>query len=218
MAYIFIDESGQFNKSDEEKNFVVASFTIGNPTRTEKAFRAWCGSRFPKKMKYLSEIKWSNSGIDEKLRLRTLQYIAKQDVRIRYVFLKKNNIPDLYRDGKKVKTGLLYVNVIAETIEMYLPPQEKRLNIICDQLKLKGLTQMQFKNQLRGRLLPKLPTGTIIEIEMIDSTTNANIQIVDWIVGALAHFHKGSHLGDKYFEILKNNLLDTGKELFTKNQ
>jgi len=36
MAYIFLDESGQFTKRPNEKYFVVGSFTIGNPRRTEK--------------------------------------------------------------------------------------------------------------------------------------------------------------------------------------
>ena len=71
MAFIFIDESGQFTKHNHEEYFVVASFTVGVPRRTEKSFRSWCKSRFPKKMRGQSEIKWSATGIDDKLRLKT---------------------------------------------------------------------------------------------------------------------------------------------------
>ncbi len=62
--------------------------------------------------------------------------------------------------------------------------------------------------------MPKLPNGAIIQIEMIDSTKNANIQIIDWVVGSLAHYLEGKKLGGEYFKILKNNILDEGKEIF----
>jgi hypothetical protein len=216
VAYIFIDESGQFGKHDHEEHFVVASFTIGNPSRTAKAFRSWQGSRFPKKMRWLNEIKWSSTSIDDNLRLRTLRHIAQMDVRIRYVFLQKKNIPESYKNGdeRKLESGLLYTNIIGETIEMYLPTEERNLHVICDQRKLKGFTQMQFKNALRSRLLPKLPSNATIEIEMVDSVANVNIQIVDRIVGALGRYHEKKPLGEECFAILKNNLLDSGKELF----
>ena len=49
---------------------------------------------------------------------------------------------------------------------------------------------------------------------MIDSTTNANIQIADWIAGALYRYLEGKPNGDEYYKILKNNFLDDGKEFF----
>ena len=104
MACIFLDESGQFNKNDDGVYFIVGSFTVGNPRRTEKSFRSWCKSRFPKKMR---------------------------------------NRP-----------------------------------------------------------------------EMVDSSTSPNIQIADWIVGALAHYKEGRENGEEYMNILKDNILGEGKELF----
>ncbi|OGF22547.1 hypothetical protein A2Y83_04255 [Candidatus Falkowbacteria bacterium RBG_13_39_14] len=59
MAYIFIDESGNFNKEADGKYFVVGSFTVGDQRRTNKAFRSWTHNRFPKKMRTQSEIKAS---------------------------------------------------------------------------------------------------------------------------------------------------------------
>jgi len=49
---------------------------------------------------------------------------------------------------------------------------------------------------------------------MIDSTTNCNIQIADWISGALAWFLEEKNLGKECYQVLKNNLLGDGKELF----
>jgi hypothetical protein len=99
MPYIFLDESGQFTKHNNERYFVVGSFTVGNPRRTEKQ-------------------------------------------------------------------------------------------------------------------LPQLPQGSLVQIEMIDSASNPNIQIADWISGALARYLEEKNLGNDCYQILKNNLLSEGKELF----
>lgn len=109
---------------------------------------------------------------------------------------------------------LLYTNIIGETLEMFLPISDNEFRVFCDQRHLKGIKRSEFKQILRARLLPQLPQGSIVQIEMIDSTTNTNIQIADWISGALAWYLEGKKLGEEYFKILKNNILDEGKELF----
>jgi hypothetical protein len=217
MATIFIDESGQFTSRDGEEYFVIGSFTVGNPRRTEKAFRSWHKSKFPKRMRGQSEIKFSEVNIDKDLRLRTVKYISQQDVRINYVYLRKENIPIEYWKRDKLESGLLYVNIIAETLEMYLPTSDDEFRVFCDKRHLKGITPGEFKKILTNRLLPQLPTGSIIQIEMIDSTTNANIQIADWISGSIAYYLHKRPLGQQYFELLGNNLLEKeGKELFRR--
>ncbi|RJQ30745.1 DUF3800 domain-containing protein [Candidatus Parcubacteria bacterium] len=49
---------------------------------------------------------------------------------------------------------------------------------------------------------------------MIDSAANANIQIADWISGALARYLEKGPIGNECYKILKNNLLDSGIEFF----
>ena len=215
MAYIFLDESGQFTKHNNEEYFVVGTFIIGDPKRTEKAFKSW-HKNFPKKMRHLNEIKWSTTSIDNKLRIKTLKHISKLDVRIKYSYLLRKNIPKEYKHKGKIKSGLLYTNVIGETLDMYLPINEKELKIFCDRRHLKGLKESDFKSILKARLLPQLPSNTIIEIRMIDSSTSTNIQIADWIAGALFKYLEKRDHGKEYFSILKNNILGEGKELFKK--
>jgi len=41
-----------------------------------------------------------------------------------------------------------------------------------------------------------------------------NIQIADWIAGALARYLEKGRLGEKCFKILKENIIGEGKELF----
>ena len=214
MAYIFLDESGQFTKHNNEKYFIVGSFTVGNHRRTEKQFRGWQRKKFPKQLRYQSEIKFSSVNIGDDLRLKTLKFISDLDVRIHYAYLLRQSIPDDYKKKDKLQSGLLYTNIIGEILEMYLPLTDVEFRVFCDQRHLKGIKRSKFKEILIARLRPQLSKESIIQIEMIDSTTNCNIQIADWISGALAWFLEEKNLGKECYQVLKNNLLGDGKELF----
>ncbi len=213
--YIFLDESGQFKKYNHHEYFVIGSFTVGNQRRTDKAFRGWIRKKFPKKMRFQSEVKWSAKRIDDDLRLRTLQYIADLDVRIRYGYLLRENIPLTYKTKKnKIDSGILYTNIVGEILEQYLPTKDKQIFIFCDRRSLKGMTRQEFQLAIQARLLPQCAPDTRIQVEMIDSTTNANMQIVDWISGAIAYFLENEKFGSEYYEILSNNILAEGQEFF----
>ncbi|MEK7631449.1 MAG: DUF3800 domain-containing protein [Patescibacteria group bacterium] len=214
MAHIFIDESGQFVKHNHEEYFVVASFTVGDPRRTDKQFKVWQHNHFPRKLRHQAEIKFSEVKITDTLRLKTLQQISRLDVRIRYTYLRRENIPDTFRKDEKVSSGELYTQVIGETLEMYLPTSEQEFRVFCDRRHLKGSTEGQFRSTLTARILPNLPAQSIVQIQMIDSTTNRNIQIADWIAGALARYLEKKPLGTDGYSILKNNIIGEGKELF----
>ncbi len=216
MPYIFLDESGQFSKNSHEKYFVVASFTVGDIRRTEKGFRAWCRSHFPRKMRDQSEIKWSSTRYSDKLRLKTLQEISKLDVRIRFAYLLHRNIPADYHNKNKLKSGLLYTNIVGEILDSYLSISDKEFRVFCDRRRLNGMSETEFKEILKARMLPALPRDVVIQIEMVDSTTAVNIQIADWIAGALARYLEKGKLGEEFFKILKENIIGERKELFNK--
>ncbi|HAN22486.1 TPA: hypothetical protein DCP77_01710 [Candidatus Collierbacteria bacterium] len=214
MSWIFLDESGQFSKNGNQSFFVVGSFTTGDPNRTKKGFKSWQVKKFPKKQKGQSEIKFSDIKIDDSLRLNTLKNISNLDIRIMYVFLHRDNIPSKYRKKNKVtESGLLYVNVIGELLEMYLPCTDKEFRIFCDKRHLKGISTTDFKKILTNRLVPQLPPSTNIQIEMIDSTTNSNIQIADWISGALGRFYNNGEIGEQCKATLESKIV-AEKELF----
>lgn len=213
MTNIYLDESGEFKKRNKNKYFVVGTFTIGEPRRTAKQFRSWQHSRFPKKMRFQSEIKFADIKIEDNLRLKTLRFFASLDVRIRYVYLLRENIPIEYRDKEKIKSGLLYTHIISRTLEMFLPISDLEFRVFCDNRHLKGITKAKFKEIIITSLLPQLPKNTIIQIETVDSTTNENVQIADWIAGSLARYHNEKPLGKELFDILKNNILSS-EEMF----
>lgn len=212
--YIFLDESGDFKK-DKEPYFIVGGFITNNPRRTIKAFRKWQHTKFPKKIRRKSEVKFTDSGLNEKFRLKTLNYLVKQDLRIFYVYLDKNNIPLEYRTKKGIKTGLLYTQIVSEALELVLPTVEKEFRVFLDKRPLKGISAGQFKELLRVKLLPRLSKGTLLQIETVDSATHPNIQIADWICGALFRFYNKRTNNEEYFKALKNSIIG-GKELFPK--
>lgn len=214
MAFIYLDESGQFTKHDGHEYFVIGSFTVGDPRRTEKRFKSWQRAKFPRKLRLQPEIKFSEIKISDELRIKTLKYISNLDIRIRYSFLKRENIPADYKYHNKLKSGHLYTHIVGETLEMYLPTTDNEFRVFCDQRHLKGITRSEYKEILRTHLLPVLPKNTIIQIEMLDSTTDPNIQIADWVAGALAHYLENKKHGGEYYAVLKNNIIGEGRELF----
>lgn len=216
MPFIFLDESGQFTKHNYENYFVVASFTIGDPKRTAKGFRAWCRSHFPRKMRDQNEIKWSSTRYSNKLRLKTLREISKLDVRIRFAYLSHKNIPSNYRRKNKLQSGLLYTDIVGELLALYLPLMDKEFRIFCDRRRLGDMSEVEFKEALKTRFLTALSKNAVFQIEMVDSAAVVNIQIADWIAGALARYLEGGPSGEECFKILKGNIIGEGKELFSK--
>lgn len=212
--YIYLDESGNLTKSNGNY-FLVASFTVGDPKRIAKAFRKWQKSKFPRKLKSQSEVKFNNSHLTDELRLRTLKFLAKQDVRIFYTYLKITNIPKEYREKEgSIKTGHLYTQIVGDTLNLYLPITETEFRVFRDQRILKGVVLKGFNEHLITQLLPQLPAKTIIQIQAMDSTSSTQIQVADWLCGALARYHEGKPQGKEFYNILKNNIIKEA-ELFS---
>ncbi len=215
MPYIYLDESGNLTKA-RNGHFIVASFSIGNPKRVANAFRRWQKSKFPKKLRWQAEIKFNNSSLDDALRRKTLQHLAEQDIRIFYTYLSTMNIPDEYMKKDRVhESGLLYLEIVGATLELYLPLTTAEFRVIRDQRTTKGMTSRAFNEALQARLLPKMPAKTLFQVEAVDSTTSAQVQVADWICGALARYHEGKPHGQEFYDILKPNIVES-KELFSK--
>lgn len=214
MLTVFVDESGSFNRCPQQDFFVIASFTIGDAKRTAKEFRKWQRNKFPRQKKFQSEVKFSETGIIDELRLDTLRRISKLDVRIHLGYFHCGRIPDRYIRHNKVQQGDLYAQTVGAVLETYFPTTDQQITVICDQRNLKGLTNKAFRSQLVARLLPTAPSGARIEVKQVDSTTDANIQIADWIAGAFAGYLNNKPLGKQYFEILSANIIGEPIELF----
>lgn len=215
MQYVFLDESGQFYKNDRESYFVIGSFITANPKQLARRFRAWQQSKFPKKLKYQAEIKFSDRGLTPQLKLRTLEYIASLDVRIRFSFLKTENIPIAYRKDGRIMTGQLYTHVVGETLASYFPHSDTTFSIVCDHHHIKGYRKQEYLSLLHTRLIPLMQANSHLNIEMVDSTSNSNVQIADWIASSLAAYLNKKPMGEQCFTILMNNIIGQGVEFFS---
>ncbi len=50
--------------------------------------------------------------------------------------------------------------------------------------------------------------------QAVDSTSSPQVQVADWVCGALGRYHEGKELGDQFYSFLKNNIVKE-KELFS---
>lgn len=215
--FVYLDESGSFGK-DKGRFFIVGSYTIGDPVRIAKAYRRWQKRKFPRRLKGQSEVKFINSSLDDELRLKTIRYLADQDIRIFYTYLNKSNIPEKYRAGQKVDSsmaGLLYTQIVGDTLALYLPISSLEFRVLRDVRPLKGVSRSEFNRLVELRILPQLSASAVFQLEAVDSTAHPQIQVADWICGALARYHEGKKNGEKFYQLLKNNIVGE-KELFAK--
>lgn len=214
--HVFLDESGNLTGKNNSNYFVVGTHTTDDPRKIVQEFRKWQFKKFPKKLKNQTEIKFTDNSINHELRLKTLNFISNLNLKIYYTFLKKKNIPIEYRKGKEVKeTGILYAEIVSSTLELYLPFEDGEFRIYRDQRSTKALTSTKFNEYLKLNLLPKLPAKTVFEVMAVDSTTNINIQISDWICGALANYYEKKKFGDKYYSVISKNIVNY-RELFSE--
>ena len=212
MPRIFIDESGQFTKYSNDEYFVVGTFTTGNQKRTAKEFIKWQREKAPQYIRQQAEWKFTDRVTDD-MRIKTLRFIASLDIKMYFSYLKTKNIPSAFRHHDKIKAGDLYTHVIGETVDQYFPINDLELRVFCDERHLKGVTKADFKKILTSRFRPNIPAQTAIQIEMLDSKQQANIQIADWIAGAYARYLEKKPFGDECYMMIKDNIRSE-KELF----
>ena len=123
-----------------------------------------------------------------------------------------------YWHDTKLQSGLLYTNIVGELIDTFLPSADIDFRVFCDRRHLRGIKSGGFRENIRGRILAKLPAKAIVQIEMVDSSTSPNIQIADWIVGALAHYKEGRENGEEYMNILKDNIWARARNYLKKRR
>jgi len=132
--------------------------------------------------------------------------------------LEKRNIPEEYRAGHRLdssKAGLLYAQIVAETLELYFPISSLEFRVFRDARPLKGISQTEFNRLVESRIVPLLPARAAFQLEAVDSTTHPQVQVADWVCGALARYYEGKENGKRFYQFLKNNIVGE-KELFAE--
>ncbi len=212
--YIFLDESGQFANSDESKYFIVGSFSTKNQKLTAKSYNSWIKTKFPRKTSTQAEVKWSQSCIDQNLRIKTLKHISEMDIEIKYVYFLAKNIPVKYRKKNRIESGQLYIDIIVTLLKKYLHEKLLEIYIYCDERSLKGIKKSEFELNVLEKVSKYCKNKVRIKIQMINSLSNPNIQIADWISGGISSFLEQKTHGKEYIDTLSASPSFLGEEIF----
>jgi len=94
-----------------------------------------------------------------------------------------------------------------------LPTTDLEFRVFRDERHLKKISQTKFNEITKLDLLPKLPAKAVIQIEALNSSASPNIQIADWICGALFRYHNERKNGEHFFAMLRNSII-ASNELF----
>ena len=186
MLYIFADESGNFS-GNRDHYFVLSAFVTSDPRATRKCFLRARQTRLPKKYRHYSEIKFSDRAIPERFKKHVLGRVAQEDVRIYAIFFDKRNLPLSLR---RQPEGLVYCHLVGQLLEMCPLAESREIYIFLDRRNLKGTTRDAFDATLKTRLILSFPRLRRLDIEHVDSTSNVNIQIADFIAGAIFQKHE----------------------------
>ena len=200
--YIIIEESGQFSKKSKTKNFVIGAFGVSNIKYSYNKISAWFKDKFVKE-KYRNEIKWSSEEISDTLRLKTLTHIKGLEIEIQYVHINNKEIPLSYYNLKGLESGKLYVDLIIQVLKKFNLKSEDLIHIFCDNRSLKNIPTNQFKKFLLRYLYDQYGTKKTIHIDIVTSHTHINIQIADWITGAISRYLEKGHLWKEIGQILE---------------
>lgn len=56
------------------------------------------------------------------------------------------------------------------------------------------------------QIIPELPARSHFQIDAVDSTSNVQVQIADWIAGALARYYENKTNGKDFYILLQRNI------------
>lgn len=185
--HIYIDESGQLSFNSKEHFFVVAGFSTYNQKEIQKKMKIWFQTKFPKKIRMQSEIKWTDR-IDDDLRIKTLMFMKKLDITIIFKFITKEILIKQYSTHRRFDPSKIYIDLLLEVLLNCNLNNNNFIYIRCDRRPMKNVTSQEFTEIIRKDLYEIVKLSTIIDVEMIDSTTSMGIQIADWIAGSIIRY------------------------------
>lgn len=204
LQYIYLDESGNLGFTPKSgEYFIVAALCC----KTEKDVnRCIKNARTGLGKKYKSvEMKSSNSS--DATKRRVLECIAKRDVSIAYIALKKDWVHSHLREKKNVIHSYAFGQLLTNTMRCYEPTKTK---IVID--KFLNYDQIEEFNKC---ISLKIPYDA--DIEHVSSKANDGIKAVDFVAGAINR--KYWHDDETFYKIISskvNMALDSREEIFKR--
>jgi hypothetical protein len=200
-AIIILDESGDLGFSPHSSRYFVVAATIvhetDNMVRLAKKVRNSIRGR-----KWKEELKFNNS--EEPTKMLMLKGVAKMDCQILWDSFDKNNIPMNLREDKYLLYQTACEIVLQEAIKRTLA---KKIHIIID----KRYSKRSDRDRLELNVMSTLTKNHVgnfspsVRISQYDSITSRELQVHDFIVGAVfQHLERGV---DTYINIIKNKIV-----------
>lgn len=195
LYYAYSDDSPTLS-GQENRLAVAAVVTLkaGNkrlariPKRTRQRIMS-------KKLRQLSELKFSNS--DEKTRLRMLQMIAKTPVEIFTLVVDK--------EGRRVSDSPLNNGVVLGNATAAVLKEKGRVSWTPDRKFVNPDDTAQYLDTAVRVAANKAPSGFLVMKEPVDSRREALVQLADFVVGAVSYKYNWND--DHYYQIIKKRIV-----------
>lgn len=195
--YVFIDESGDLGFDEKSsRNFVVAILLCKEPNRLRKIVRAVKQS-ISKKWKKIPELKANNS--NHKIRVKMLEAIADQEVKIYCVRLRKQKVVDKLKDKKEKMFNWISGTLLSAC---KFDSKEIEIKIVVDKRMSKEILRDDFDHYIKVIKLPSIANKITIKHE--SSQNERGIQAADFVSWTV--FRKYESDDDKYYNIIKKKI------------
>lgn len=217
MDIIYIDESGDLGMSEKGSNyFIVAAVRMDDETdkdyrRILKKVRNKC---LGKKVKKISEIKFSNSNV--LIRKRVLGEVAKLDLDIYALIIEKKYTQQKLKDNLPV----LYNYLIKILLEKVLPDVKinKKLLVCLDRC-MSQSQRKNFEEYLNTAFLNIFSDLPDVKIVHECSSGNEGLMATDFVCGAFGYKYNTAGLkGDagEYVSVIKEKISIEKSDFFKK--
>ncbi len=193
--YVFVDEAGDLGfTSRSSKTFVVAYVMLDSPERARASMRRLKRSLREKSSRF-NEFKHSNDS--PKVRKEVLRTISGIPMSTGVVVIDKNYVKKELRDKKVILYNFLVADKIASSL---LSSGASRVVLILDRCMSKEARDHfneYFAKKMAWKESELNRSCRIVEIKHAHSYADPNIQIADYIAGALFRkFERG--IDDEY--------------------
>jgi hypothetical protein len=208
--YVFLDEAGNL-RDDRNRHAVLVAFVTDQPKVTRKCFVRARQAKLPTKYQHYAEIKFSDRVIPDDFKKHVLRQLARTEIQIYALVVVKEHLPPEFRIQAE---GIIYCHLVGQLLELCGLEESNEVYLFLDRRSLQGLTRQEFDARLRHRLLCQLREGVRLEIQHPDSTTNVNVQVADFLCGAI--FRKYERGNQEHYALIERRII--AEEILTGNK
>lgn len=187
--HIYIDES-------EGDVLIIVAVVTDQPKRLKNVMRRTQERKLPKKQQTHNEIKATDA--TDKFKRYFYEHLAQLEAsRIYSIHIEKKRLPKHLRGQE----GLLYVRMVVELLKHAVPSDALRVFVFYDRRPLKAVPPASLVTTLGQEFGVRLDRPVRFEVFPTDSTTDAGIQVADFISHAL--FQKYQHRNTEWYDAIK---------------